>query len=240
MALSISFEGMTVLVTGGTSGIGAATAIEFGALGAKVYAVGLGANKFDTSDYPNVKSCQLDVTDSDAVSAFIDAIERLDVVVNAAGISITGREHDPAGFRAVLEVNLHAVMLVSTLAHPLLAKQSGSIVNIASMYSTFGAGDRPAYAASKGAIVQLTKSLAQSYAPDGVRVNAVAPGWIDTPLLAPLKADTSIASQILARTPLGRFGEPAEIAKAIAFLASPLASFITGATVPVDGGYLTV
>ena len=119
-------------------------------------------------------------------------------------------------------------------------KEGGAFVLIASMYSTFGSAERPAYAASKGAIVQLTKSLAQSYASAGIRVNAVAPGWIDTPLLAPLKADPAIASVILGRTPLARFGDPVEIAKAASFLCGDGASFITGATLPVDGGYLTV
>jgi NAD(P)-dependent dehydrogenase (short-subunit alcohol dehydrogenase family) len=105
------------------------------------------------------------------------------------------------------------------------------------MFSFFGGGKLVAYAAAKGAISQLTKSLAQVYAPDGIRVNAVAPGFIDTPLLA-LRNDRSVSDRVTARTPMGRFGEPEEIAKVIAFLCSDAASFMTGAIVPVDGGYL--
>jgi NAD(P)-dependent dehydrogenase (short-subunit alcohol dehydrogenase family) len=111
------------------------------------------------------------------------------------------------------------------------------VVNIASMLSFFGSGYAPAYSASKGGIVQLTKSLAIAWAPHGVRVNAIAPGWIETPLTAPLLADAAKRDAITARTPLGRWGKPADVAGAALFLASPAAAFITGAVLPVDGGY---
>lgn len=106
------------------------------------------------------------------------------------------------------------------------------------MYSFFGGGKRAAYSAAKNGIVQLTKSLAATYAEDSIRVNAIAPGWIDTPLLAPLKADEPLSERILSRTPLARFGFPEEIGSAVAFLSSNAASFIPGVTLPVDGGYL--
>lgn len=235
------FAGKKAVITGGTSGIGAGIALKLAQLGAEVHAVGLGADKVAFPGGLNIQVQELDVLNEAAVTAFMQGFSALDILVPAAGISVADKELEMPTFEQVMGVNLMAVMRFCSLAAPLL-KQSGagSIVNIASMYSTFGAGQRPAYAASKGAIVQLTKSLAQAYAQDGVRVNAVAPGWIDTPLLAPLKANAQIADGILQRTPLGRFGQPVNIADAVAFLCSPAAAFITGVTLPVDGGYLTV
>jgi NAD(P)-dependent dehydrogenase (short-subunit alcohol dehydrogenase family) len=129
-------------------------------------------------------------------------------------------------------------MRACTLARSALAATRGAIVNTASMLSFFGGGLVPAYAASKGGIAQLTKSLAIAYAADGIRVNAIAPGWVDTPLTQTLRADPARDAAILARTPLGRWAVPADIAGAALFLCSPAAGFMTGAVVPVDGGYL--
>lgn len=232
------YEGKTAIVTGGTSGIGEACVRYFAERGAVVHAWGLGAKQCDYGD-ESVHVKELDVTDAAAMAAAVDAIDSIDIVIPAAGISIADREHEMEIFDKVIAINLAAVMRACSLAKPKM-KKGGAMVLIASMYSTFGAGGRPAYAASKGGIVQLVKSLAQSYAPDGIRVNAVAPGWIDTPLLAPLKADKDVAGAILGRTPLARFGDPEEVAKVASFLCSDLASFVTGATLPVDGGYLTV
>jgi NAD(P)-dependent dehydrogenase (short-subunit alcohol dehydrogenase family) len=123
-------------------------------------------------------------------------------------------------------------------ARALLAKTHGAIVNTASMLSFFGGSLVPAYSASKVGVAQLTKSLASAYAADGIRVNAVAPGWIETALAKPLQDNPTRAQAILARTPLGRWGQPEDVAGTAVFLCSPAASFITGAILPVDGGYL--
>jgi NAD(P)-dependent dehydrogenase (short-subunit alcohol dehydrogenase family) len=161
--------------------------------------------------------------------------------VNAAGILLRGgREFEMESFEKVVAVNLFGTMRMCTLARPLLAQRGGAIVNLASMLSFFGSPYAPAYSASKGGVAQLTKSLAAAWAPDGVRVNAVAPGWIETPLTQPLRDDPAREAAILARTPMGRWGTPVEVGGAVRFLLSEEARFVTGAVLPVDGGYLTM
>lgn len=234
-----AFSNRVVAITGGTSGIGAGTARAFADLGAKVYALGLEARGPESPVHPNIAPVELDVTDRPACAAFFAGLDRLDVLVNCAGISRDREEWGDDAFDRVLDVNLASAHRMSQLARPLLAASgAAAIVNIASMYSTFGAGDRPAYSASKGGIVQLTRSQAIEYAPEGIRANAVAPGWIETPLSRGLFADRPVSDPIRARIPMARWGQPDEVADPILFLASPLARYVSGVILAVDGGYL--
>jgi NAD(P)-dependent dehydrogenase (short-subunit alcohol dehydrogenase family) len=224
----------TVLVTGGTSGIGLALARGFVDAGYQVMAAGLGELP---DNEERLHFYDLDVTDDAAVVALVDTFERLDVVINAAGIIRRTDELNPDVFASVVDVNLNGTMRSCAAARPLLAKSKGCIINIASMLSYFGGGLVPGYAASKGGVVQLTKSLAIAYAADGIRANALAPGWIATAMTATLRADESRNKAIVDRTALARWGEPEELVGPALFLASHAASFVTGTVLNVDGGY---
>jgi len=230
------FSGRKVLVTGGTSGIGLAIAQGFRRAGAVVIVAGLPAKH--AADLRGLEVADLDVTDSSNVDSVVDKLDRLDVLVNAAGMIRRGEEHNLAVFQQVLDVNLSGTMRVSMAAHEKLASVGGCVVNVASMLSFFGGGLVPAYSSSKGGIAQLTKSLAIAWAPKGIRVNAIAPGWIATPLTQALQDDPARTATVLARTPMARWGTPDDIVGPTLFLCSADAAFITGVILPVDGGYL--
>jgi NAD(P)-dependent dehydrogenase (short-subunit alcohol dehydrogenase family) len=238
--------GKVALVVGGGSGIGAAIARGLADAGAVVTVTGATPEEAAAAraapDFAGRDAIALDVRDERAVRALIDDLPRLDVLVNCAGVIRRDAEYGLATFEEVLAVNLTGTMRCCSLARGKLAathgRDGGAIVNTASVLSYQGGARVPAYSASKGGVAQLTKSLAIAYAPDGIRVNAIAPGWVTTPLTQALQADPQRSAAILARTPLARWAAPEDIAGAAVFLCSPAASFVTGVVLPVDGGYL--
>jgi NAD(P)-dependent dehydrogenase (short-subunit alcohol dehydrogenase family) len=233
------FTGKAVVVTGGTSGIGNSIASAFADAGALVHATGATQVEVETAHLADgtVAYSVLDVRDTEAVTAYAARFGKLAALVNCAGVNLRAAEFTPAGFEAVLDINLTGTMRSATAFRAALA-EGGAILNIASMFAFFGAPHAPAYAASKGGVAQLTKSLAITYAKEGIRVNALAPGWIETAMTSVPRADPARNAELIGRTPLGRWGTPADLAPAALFLCSPLAAFITGAVLPVDGGYL--
>jgi NAD(P)-dependent dehydrogenase (short-subunit alcohol dehydrogenase family) len=238
------FNGQTALITGGTSGIGLACAKAFRDLGANVTATGASeAERMRAAgDETNarISFAILDVRDGPSIDQLVTQFNRLDILINAAGVIRRDLEHDPEVFADVISVNLTGAMRVCSAAKARLCETRGSVVNVASMLTFFGGPRVPAYSASKGGVGQLTKSLAAAWAADGIRVNAVAPGWIATPLTQALQDDPERSAPILSRTPMGRWGAPEEVAGGAVFLASPAARFVTGAILAIDGGYLTV
>lgn len=231
------FAGRTVLVTGGSTGIGAGIARAFRTHGARVIVTGSTPAKLDWCPAEGIESRAVDVRSDADCAALLGGLDRLDVLVTAAGIVRRDDEHQLGVFQDVLDVNLVGTARYALGGRDLLTASRGSIVTVASMLSYFGDRRVPAYAASKGGVSQLTKSLAIAYAPDGIRVNAIAPGWIETPLTEELWQSPTIGPAIAARTATKTWGKPEDIANGALFLASPAAAYVTGTTLIIDGGY---
>jgi 2-deoxy-D-gluconate 3-dehydrogenase len=244
-----NLDGRVAVVTGGNGGIGRGIALGLATAGA---AVAVLARNEDRNEAVVAElraigrkaiALRLDVTERAALAPAMEQVERefgqVDILVNNAGIVILGGvlEADAAAWDRVIETNLNSGFLLSQIAARSMApRQRGKIVNIASEYSLFGSSFAPSYAASKGGLVQLTKSMAVELAPHNIQVNAIVPGWIESEMTAPIKG-LPLYDEIIKRTPAGRFGTPDECAGAAVFLASRASDFVTGATIFVDGGY---
>jgi NAD(P)-dependent dehydrogenase (short-subunit alcohol dehydrogenase family) len=231
------YANKVVVVVGGSSGIGLAIATAFRDAGAQVHATGASRAEVDPPPAPGIAFWELDVRSSAAVDAMAATFGPVAALVDCAGVNLRAAEFTEAGFAAALDINLTGAMRLATAFRPKLAG-GGAMLAIGSMFSFFGAPHAPAYAASKAGVIGLVKSLAVAFAAEGIRVNALAPGWIETAMTAVPRANPARFAELTARIPAGRWGTPADVAPAALFLCSPLAAYITGAVLPIDGGYL--
>jgi len=238
--VKFDFSGSKVLVVGASrAGIGAAIARAFQDAGATVEITGAEPEPVP-EDRARFAYHQLDVTDHEAVRTLAAKLNDVGILINAAAVTSRGEEMAPAFFQRVVDVNLFGTFRTAEAFYTQLKAQRGVLINIASMYASFGSPLNPAYGASKAAVAQLTKSLAIAWAPDGIRVNAVAPGFIVTEQSAKSRTDPKHVEAVSRRTPMGRWGQPSDIAAPVLFLASEAANFITGTCVSIDGGYSVV
>ena len=230
---------MKALITGGTTGIGFGIASAMVEAGYDVTVTGLTDEQVAAvPQHPHMSAVKLDVTSEASVAAVLAPFDELAALINCAGVIFRNfAEYDIVTFQKVIDVNLTGTMRMCVGARAKLAATRGAIVNTGSMLSFFGGPAIPAYTASKGGVAQLTKALAVAWAPEGIRVNAIAPGWIATELTRGLVEDESRSAAILGRTPMQRWGNPGDVAGAAVFLCSEAARFITGVILPVDGGY---
>ena len=234
------FAGRRVLVSGASSGIGLAIATGFADHGADVIATGTSKAKLAQAEAAGgrVRFAPLDVRRRGDIEAFIHSLDGLDVLVNAQGIARLEAEFADEQFRDVIDVNLTSAMRLSTAARAMLARTRGAIINIASMLSYLGDPSVPAYCASKTGLLGLTRSLAHAFGPEGIRVNAISPGYHRTDMTRPLWSEPASHDAIERHTALKRWGTVDDLVGTALFLASPAAAFITGADLPVDGGYV--
>jgi 3-oxoacyl-[acyl-carrier protein] reductase len=240
----LDFSGKQVLVVGGSSGIGNGIAQAFRTKGARVHVCGTRASAADYSHsegshLEGLDYFQLDVGDAKTIENFREPFERLDVLVLAQGAVIYRRgEFAMDGFRKVIEINLMSLMACATKFHPMLSAAKGSLIIVSSTAAYHSTKGNPAYNASKTGAVGLTRTLAQAWAEDGIRVNGIAPGLVDTKMTKVTTANPRRLEGAIERIPLKRLGTPADMAGAALFLASPLASYVVGQTLVVDGGLI--
>lgn len=230
---------MKALITGGTTGIGFGIAAAMLDAGYEVTVTGLTDEQVaQVPQRQHLSAVKLDVTSAASVAGVVEPFDELSALINCAGVIFRNHaEYDIEIFQKVIDVNLTGTMRMCVAARGKLAAAGGAIVNTASMLSYFGGPAVPAYTASKGGVAQLTKALAVAWAAEGIRVNAVAPGWISTEMTRGLVEDEGRSAAIVDRTPMQRWGEPNDLGGAVVFLCSTAARFITGAILPVDGGY---
>ncbi|MDN4986433.1 SDR family oxidoreductase [Bradyrhizobium arachidis] len=233
--------GFHAVVIGGAGDIGAAISNQLCDLGATVTATG--ANEAELArtllePRAGLTLAALDVTEDAAVTSFASRHKRVDALVNCAGILARDKEFEIETFMKVIDVNLTGTFRTCMAFHPMLSKSKGAIVNIASMNATLALPRIPAYCASKGGVVMLTKALALKWAEEGIRVNAVAPGYIETAINAAGRTDLAHYQRIADRTAFKRWGQPEDIAGAVAFLCMPASQYATGTVIAVDGGFL--
>ncbi len=237
------FAGKRVLVSGATSGIGLDIARGFAALGASVLASGSSAAKIAAAEKdPANKGLEfhaLDVRSNEAAVALMDKQPRIDVLVNAQGIARDQTEWENDVFNDVMDVNLNSVFRLTMAAYPKLKESRGAVVNVASMLSYLADAGVPSYTASKTGILGLTRVLAHKFGPDGVRVNAIGPGYHRTDMTRALWENPETEEPIARRSALKRWGTTGDLVGPTLFLASPAAAFVTGVTLPVDGGFHT-
>ena len=231
-----SVAGQEVLISGGCGGIGSAFARAFLAHGAGVTVTDLQPPAPELTA-AGARFEMLDVTSDDAVNALAAKIDRLSVLIHCAGRLIRWEEHKPEVFREIVDIHLFGNVRLAAAFRPQLKASRGCMINIASMYSYFGAPQIPAYASAKTAIIGLTRSLALAYVEDGIRVNAIAPGWVETPISRGGRENPEFNDRLMNRLPNKRWAQPDELAGTAVFLASPAAALINGVTIPVDGGY---
>ncbi|MFS2098839.1 SDR family NAD(P)-dependent oxidoreductase [Variovorax sp. Varisp85] len=240
--MAFDFAGKTALVVGGTSGIGNGIAQAFRAAGAAVHVWGTRATPGDYSadegsDLKGLHFSRVDVSDAAAIQAFVPPFDRLDVLVLAQGaVEYRRAEFEDTTFRRVVDVNLNSVMSCASLFHPLLKAAGGVVIVVSSISAYRAALGTPAYAASKAAALSLTRSLGAAWATDGIRVNGIAPGLVATKMTRVTTDNPQRLEATIARIPAGRIGTPGDMAGVALFLASPLAQYVIGHTIPVDGG----
>lgn len=238
----LDFTGRNVLVIGGSSGIGNGIAQAFRARGAAVHVWGTRASADayageEGSDLAGLGYTRVDVSDMDAIQAAPAPFERIDVLVHSQGMVLYRRqEFEPEGWRRVMAVNLDSVLHISQRFHGALAAARGSVIVVSSIGAFRATIANPAYAASKAGAVNLVRALAQAWAGDGIRVNGIAPSLVDTKMTKVTMENDARRERALAKIPLGRFGTVDEMAGVALFLASPLAGYVCGQTLVVDGG----